>query len=105
MKYAQYTLTDLGYRAPVAGIDPLPEIWGLSNRDEERFEHKGFAGYPATHVWMTEHGGRVLAAFEGEPDAGGTEIAAADVVALLEAEYGWPQGSRLVDGIPTGPEA
>jgi len=104
MKYAQYTLTDLGYRAPVAGIDPLPEIWGLSNKDEERFEHKGFAGYPTTHVWMAEHGGRVLAAFEAEPDAGGTPVPAEDVPALLMADYGWPEGSRLVDGIPTWPE-
>jgi hypothetical protein len=105
MIYAQYTLTDLGYRAPLAGIDPLPEIWGLSNRDEEVFEHKGYQGYPDSHVWMAEHEGRVLAAFDGELDAGGTPVPAEDVPALLIADYGWPAGTTLgADGLPVAAE-
>ena len=105
MIYTQYTLTDLGYRAPVAGIDPLPEIWGLSNRDEERFEHKGFQGYPQTHAWMAEHDGRVLAAFEAEQDAGGVPVPAEDVPSLLMADYGWPAGTALgADGLPVAVE-
>ena len=59
MQHAEYILIDHGYRAPEAGIDPIPEIWGLSNQGEERFEHKGITGYPTTHVWMRSEERRV----------------------------------------------
>lgn len=56
MHYAQYPDRPRLPR-PVAGIDPLPEIWGLSNRDEERFEHKGYQGYPGpTSGWPSTTG-------------------------------------------------
>lgn len=105
MQYAQYNLIDLGYCATVAGIDPLPEIWGLSNQGEESFEHKGITGYPVSHTWMTEKGGKVLALFDGSPDEGGVEVAEADVIAKLMADYGYPAETTLgADGKPVTPE-
>lgn len=105
MSCFEYLLTDMEYFAPDAGIDPLPEIWGLSNVGDEKFEHKGITGYPITHSWMIEKGGKVLALFEGSPDEGGTEIPEAEVVAKLIADYGFPQGTTMgADGLPVVPE-
>lgn len=116
MKFAEYPLTDHGFY--VEALGGPGEIWGLDNmrttdedgfEDDQRFRHLGVSGAPegalrcidAPRLTKT----KTLAIFEdgAELPQGGTEIAAADVVALLEAEYGWPEGSRLVDGMPTGP--
>lgn len=106
MPYSEYVLTDVGYRAPVAGIDPLPEIWGLSNTDEEAFEHSGTTGYPTTHSWIFERDGKALAMFDGSPDEGGVEIADADVLVKLIADYGFPPETVVGDdGLPVVPEA
>ncbi|PKN07947.1 MAG: hypothetical protein CVU73_11155 [Deltaproteobacteria bacterium HGW-Deltaproteobacteria-8] len=115
MKYAEYSLTDLGYH--LAALDGPGEIFGLDNRvvdedgfeDDQRFWHLGVTGHPEGAALILERPdkSRCLAVFADGVTLppGGTEILAAEVVDLLEAEYGWPQGTRLVDGLPTGPEA
>ena len=105
MRYAEYALTDLGYRLVETGL-PLPEIWGLDNIDDQRFEHVGVAGYPPSALMCLDRPDRstTLAIFDGAAlPEGVTEILAVDVVALLVAEYGWPEGTTLVDGLPVRP--
>jgi len=117
MIYAEYDIIDLGYALVSGDVAPLGEIWGLSNRVindpetgevyDERFVHQGYEGYPAGAAWLTEQRNgadqpvRVLAAFDSEPDAGGTPVPAEGVPALLMADYGWPDGTTLgEDGLP-----
>lgn len=112
MQFAEYPLIDHGFY--VEALGGPGEIWGLDNMltddDDQRFRHLGVSGAPEGALRCIDAPGltktKTLAIFEdGAPlPAGGTEIPAADVVALLEAEYGWPTGSRLVDGMPMGPE-
>ena len=116
MRYGEYPLIDQGFH--VNALGGPGEIYGLDNRvvdddgyeDDQRFWHIPVEGYPEGALCCYEVPGQVktktLAIFEYgvQLPEGGTEIAAADVVALLEAEYGWPAGSRLVDGMPMGPE-
>ena len=104
MIYAEFQLNNLGYIAPIAGIDPLPEIWGLSNEGEEKFEHKGVVGYPTTHSWMIERDSKVLALFDEYPDMGGIEVPETEVLAKLINEYGFSPNTTLgSDGKPAGP--
>lgn len=114
MRYAEYGVTDNGYY--VHAIGGPGEIWGLDNRieddDDQRFEHIPPSGYPAGAVAIIDMEGgprtRCLAIFEDgtEPPAGGAEIAAADVPALLVADYGWPAGTVLdAGGMPARPRA
>lgn len=111
MNYVAYQLTDLGY-ATMDGT-PLPDIWGLDNRVEDdidlRFQHLGYDGYPegARCCIDAPDKTRTLAVIADEvtPPDGGTEVAAADVPALLMAEFGWPEGTTLDgDGMPVAPE-
>lgn len=112
MRYIEYALTDLGYH--VAALDGPGEIWGLDNRvedgDDQRFWHLGIVPVLTAAVVCYEKPGtaktKALAVFADgvTPPEGGTEILADDVVALLESDYDWPAGSRLVSGIPMGPE-
>jgi len=112
MQYAEYPLTDHGFF--VHALVGPGEIWGLDNRveddDDQRFHHLGVDGHPSGAVMVIDVPGllktKTLALF---PDGatlpeGGTEIPAAAVVDLLVAEYGWPVGTTLVDGIPYEPE-
>lgn len=112
MQYAEYILTDHGFYVH-AQVGP-GEIWGLDNRvedgDDQRFEHLGVDGHPEGALMVIDVPGLVktktLALY---PDGatlpeGGTEILAADVLPLLLAEYGWPEGTTLVDGIPYEPD-
>lgn len=117
MQYAEYPLTDPGYH--VVALDGPGEIWGLDNRftadedgfeDNQRFTPLPVTGYPEGALLYHDAPGpvktRTLAIFEDGAalPEGGTKILAANLVTLLEAEYGWPTGSRLVDGMPMGPE-
>ncbi len=105
--WIEYEIEDKGFFAPsVPGVNPLPEISGLSNQGDEQFFHKGFSGYPTKHTWMAELSGiKVLALFDDEPDEGGVEIAEADVLAKLKADYGFPQETAMGhDGLPVVPE-
>jgi len=116
MQYAEYALTDKGYLVETLGGPG--EIFGLDNRvvdedgfeDDQRFLHLGVEGYPAGALVCYDAPGSVktktLAIFEDGvtlPE-GGTDIPAADVVALLVAEYGWPEGATLVGGLLVTPE-
>lgn len=109
MKYAQYTLADLGYH--VAALGGPGEIWGLDNMvvddDDQRFWHLGVSGYPDGAQALFEHPGksRCLAVFEDgvTPPEGGMPVPAEDVPELLMADYGWPAGTLLVEGMPTWP--
>jgi hypothetical protein len=115
MRYIEYKLTDRGYH--VAALDGPGEIFGLDNRivdddgfeDDQRFWHLGIDGYPQGALCCLDAPGQMktktLAIFADgvTPPTGGTEILVANLVVLLVAEYGWPEGSRLVDGMPTGP--
>lgn len=110
-KFAEYPLTDHGFY--VVALDGPGEIWGLDNTvqddDDQRFRHLGVSGAPEGALLCIDAPGltktKTLAIFEdGAPmPDGGTEIPAANVVDLLVSEYGWPAGSRLVDGMPMGP--
>jgi hypothetical protein len=116
LHYVEYQLTDHGFH--VAALDGPGEIYGLDNRvvdddgyeDDQRFWHIPVEGYPDGALCCLDAPGlkktKTLAIFEDgtELPQGGTEIPAAEVVALLEADYGWPAGSRLVGGMPMGPE-
>lgn len=117
MKYAKYSLTDLGFY--VVAISGPGEIFGLDNRlvdddgfeDDQRFRHLGTVGYPGGALCCLDALGqgktmKTLAVFAdgAELPEGGTEILAADVVDLLVAEYGWPEGTTLMDGLPVAPE-
>lgn len=110
MRYYEHPLTDLGYH--VAALAGPGEIWGLDNMvvdgDDQRFWHLGYSGYPAGAVCYIDTPDKYKA-LAVTPDGASlpessTEIPAADVVDLLVAEYGWPEGTRLVDGMPTWPE-
>jgi len=105
MQYAEFALTDLGY---VDGEGaPLASIEGRDNAVEP-FCHRGYVGYPDGRIAAYDRADKsaclaVFAAGETLP-AGGTEIAPADVVTLLESDYGWPQGTTLgQDGLPAAP--
>lgn len=109
MRYREYVLTDRGYY--VAALEGPGEIWGLDNMvvdgDDQRFHHLAYSGYPDGGLMAIDRPdkSRCLAVF---PDgatlpAGGMEILAADVVALLVADYGWPESTTLVDGLPVWP--
>jgi hypothetical protein len=105
MKYSEFDLTDLGY---VDGEGaPLASIAGRDNAVEP-FRHRGYVGYPDGRIAAYDRADKraCLAVFAAgaEPPAGGTEIAAADVPALLIASYGWPAGTTLgQDGLPAAP--
>ncbi len=112
MRYIECALTDLGYH--VFAIDGPGEIWGLDNIADEfgdrRFEALPATGYPANALMCIDAPGDIktktmaILPDGAEPPEGGTEIAAADVVDLLLAEYGWPEGTTLVAGVPVAPE-
>ena len=105
-------LVDNGYF--VEALDGPGEIWGLDNTvqddDDQRFRHLGVSGAPEGALRCIDAPGltktKTLAIFEDgvQLPEGGTEIPASVVVDLLVDEYGWPAGSRLVDGMPMGPE-
>ena len=111
MNYAEYPLMDRGFH--VEALGGPGDIEGLTNMvvdgDDQRFWHLGIEGYPQGALCCLDAPGQVktktLAIFEdgAELPEGGTEIAAADVVALLVSEYGWPEGTQLVDGVPVAP--
>jgi hypothetical protein len=112
MQYAEYILTEQGYY--VVALDGPGEIWGLDNmlteEDDQRFYPLPVQGYPSGALLCIDAPGpkrtKTLAVFADGVTlpAGGTEIPAADVVELLVADYGWPEGTSLVDGVPVGPE-
>ena len=106
MRYLECDLMDRGYVDVQGAL--LQSIDGLTNVGDESFRHLGYSGYPANALaqWERPDKSRCVAVFaDGEElPEGGTEIAAADMVALLVADYGWPAGSRLVDGMPMGPD-
>lgn len=112
MQYRIITVPNLGYASPdVANPDITPvEIWGLDNRDDQRFQHLGYAWPDLSGVTVhrtCERGGPVedktiLVAYEGAL-AIGVDVPVADVVPLLIADYGWPEGTTLVDGLPVAP--
>jgi hypothetical protein len=105
MRYAEYFLIDLGY---VDGNgEPLASIEGRDNAVEP-FRHLGYVGYPDGRIAAYDRADKsaCLAVFAAgaATSAGGTEIAAADVAALLIASYGWPMGTTLgEDGLPAAP--
>jgi len=107
MKYAEYTLTDLGFY--VVALGGPGEIWGLDNMmvddDDQRFRHLGYTGYPEGQVMLCERPDKTkcFAAFASTAPTGGTAILAANVVSLLVSDYGWPVGTTLVDGLPMLP--
>jgi hypothetical protein len=107
MQYAEYTLTDLGH-ADAEG-NHLDSIEGRDNQTQP-FHHLGYAGYPDGRLMAMDAPGpsktKTLGVFADGVTlpAGGTEILAADVVDLLVADYGWPVGTQLVDGLPVAPE-
>ena len=103
MNYAEYPLTDRGYEAPNASLNPVADIWGLDNVKDEIFVHKGITGYPANAVTCFDApgGSKTLAVFDGPIADGGTEIGEGDLVALLVADYGWPAGMYIDNsGLP-----
>lgn len=116
MRYVEYLLVDRGFF--VTALGGVGEVWGLDNRvtdeegfeDDQTFRHLGVDGYPDGRLFSVDRPGQAktkcLAFFadDAEPPQGGTEILAADVVALLVAEYGWPVGTTMVDGMPVAPE-
>ncbi len=110
MKYAQYTLTDLGYH--VAALGGPGEIWGLDNMvvddEDQRFWHLGVSGYPggARALFERPDKSRCLAVFADGVTLpqGGTPVPTEDVPGLLMVDYGWPAGTLLVEGMPTQPE-
>ncbi|MHC1700271.1 MAG: hypothetical protein AB9900_04715 [Humidesulfovibrio sp.] len=107
MNYAECDLIDRGFRL-VEGDMPLPEIWGLDNTGDQAFYHAGIVGYPDNALMCIDRVDRtktlaILPDGAALPE-GGTEILAADVVDLLLTEYGWPEGTTLVDGLPVAPE-
>jgi len=110
MQYAEFTITDSGYSLVSGDVNPLGEIWGLSNtmgtdpdtgeEYDERFAHNGYEGYPDGAAWLVEQRNdigpvKVLAAFDGDAPDGGTTVAEEDVAALLISDYGWPEGVTL----------
>lgn len=104
MKYYRFVLVDLGYMAPVAGIDPLPEIWGLSNKNEETFVHKGFSGYPGSGEIITEKTGTVLVAFADAAEVPEEGVLVDDPLHELIVEFGWPDDTTIGDdGKPVAP--
>jgi hypothetical protein len=111
MQYRDYILTDLGFFDPETG-EHRNSIEGLDNQTPgQLFRHAGIEGQPSNALRIIDIPGESpktkclgLIADDATPDAGGTEIAAADVPALLVAEYGWPEGTALgEDGMPVWP--
>ncbi|MBU1040038.1 MAG: hypothetical protein KKF77_02930 [Proteobacteria bacterium] len=107
MRYIECGLTDRGF---VDGEDKaLVSIEGRDNTTQP-FRHLGYDGYPESRLMAIDVPGDVktktlvIMPDGAELPQGSTEIPAADVVDLLVAEYAWPEGARLVDGIPTWPE-
>ncbi|MBU1040285.1 MAG: hypothetical protein KKF77_04205 [Proteobacteria bacterium] len=107
MQYTEFDLTDLGY---VDGEGkPLASIAGRDNQTDP-FRHLGYEGYPAAAVRCIDVPGdiktKTLAILpDGEPlPEDGTVVLVDDVVDLLVAEYGWPEGTTLAEGIPVEPE-
>jgi hypothetical protein len=105
MEYAEYALIDRGYVDEKG--NPLASIEGRDNQTEP-FRHLGLAGYPAGRIMCFDAPGqhKTLAVFADGVSLpeGGTEIQATGVVVLLVADYGWPEGTQLVDGVPVAPE-
>ncbi len=104
MRYVECGLADLGF-VDSAG-SPIIDISGRDNVTEP-FRHLGY-GYPDNALMCIDRADRA-ATLAILPDgaslpSGGTEVDAADVVGLLLAEYGWPEGTALVDGLPVAPE-
>lgn len=105
MKYYRFALEDLGYMAPIAGIDPLPEIWGLSNKDEETFVHKGISGYPNSGEILTEKPDAVLVMFEDNAEVPEGGVLIDDLLHVLVIEFGWSDDTQLgEDGRPVTAE-
>lgn len=114
MIYCEFVVQNMGYVSPSASAPTLNpvEIWGLDNGPDEEFAHLGY-DYPAelsdvTVHWREERGGptddkHILIAYEGDALSIGTDVAETDVVALLVADYGWPEDTTLVDGLPHNP--
>lgn len=103
MQYAIYALIDHGYVNADTG-EVLESIAGLDNQTV-RIAHQGMTGYPSTGTILADNGAACLAAFDGDPDDGGTAVAEADVPVLLVADYGWPEGTEMgADGLPVAPE-
>jgi hypothetical protein len=118
MQYKRVPLADKGY-SMVDGNVSLEGVSGLKNKviiedefeDDQRFYHRGYEGFPDTSdctvhmmIMRTEAPFSGLYIFEGNIP-GGTEIAEADVLAALIAEFGFPAGTTLgADGLPVVPE-
>ncbi|MHC1701813.1 MAG: hypothetical protein AB9900_12730 [Humidesulfovibrio sp.] len=105
MQYVECALTDLGF-VDGEGL-ALSSIEGLDNTTHP-FRHLGFTGYPDGALMCIDRADRA-ATLAILPDGAempedGTELLAAEVVDLLLADYGWPEGTTLVDGLPVGPE-
>ena len=96
LQLKEFDITDLGFASP-DGYD-LPEIWGLDNRGDQRFYHKGFTGHPdlsdAVVYSSTELVGKLIVLFTGYI-VGGTARDAADVLNIFVNEYGLPDDSYI----------
>lgn len=114
MIYVECPLVDNGFY--VYAIEGPGEIWGLDNINDEygdrRFAALPPTGYPEGAVMCLDapldKQGRKTKTLAILPDGaalpeGGTEILAVDVVAMLVSEYGWPEGTTLVEGLPVAP--
>lgn len=108
MLYRQLTILNLGYADSATG-EVLGSIDGLPGG----FEHLGYA-YPdlssVTVLLAVEADDgpttdkRLLVAYEGDELTEGNEVLAADVLATLQADFGWPGDATLdQDGLPVRP--
>ncbi len=107
MEYKEFTITDNGY-ALTKDNCPVEDISGLSNEGDERFYHCGCSGIPETAMatvhFVADRGSHMLFAFVGTLDDG-VDVAQADVLAKLKAEYGFPSETTIGDdGRPIVPK-
>ncbi|MBI9087560.1 MAG: hypothetical protein JEZ11_28485 [Desulfobacterales bacterium] len=114
MQYRIITVINLGYASPdTASPDVNPvEIWGLDNRDGEKFAHIGY-DYPPELDAVTIHmqiekgdpTGDLICfiAYEGETLTIGEDVS--DPIAVLIADFGWSEETFLNGkGLPEVPE-
>lgn len=104
MEYREYSLIDRGYRVEnVPAPIPSRSLTGLKNKSGSRFSHQGYAYPVGKYVIISEVPGKKVLV-RGAGLEGGRVVPEKDVPALLMADYGWPDGTTMKDGLPVRPE-